>query len=74
MPQDRPVSLADDIESLVRRRPNLTERQIAEALFANGYQQRVNPTCRQLVAERRITRFGAGGIDDPFRYASLSSL
>jgi hypothetical protein len=34
----------------------------------NGYQQRVNSTCRRLVEEGIIVRQGRGGPGDPFTY------
>lgn len=65
----RGMTVADDIESLIRRKPGLSEIEIAEALFgASAYQQRVNSTCRRLIAEGRIARSGDGGIAEPFRY------
>lgn len=62
------MALADDIEDLIKRRPGLTEAGIADELFANPYQQRVNSTCRRMVREGRIRREGKGGPADPYRY------
>lgn len=63
------MALADDIEALVKRRPGLTEAEIAQHLFgAEGYQQRVNQTCRRLVAQNRVVRRNQGGPGDPFAY------
>jgi hypothetical protein len=62
------MALADDIEALVKRRPGLTEAEIADELFAHPYQQRVNPTCRRLISEARLRRTGRGGSADPYRY------
>lgn len=62
------MTMADRIEDLVRHRPGLTEAQIADELFSNAYQQRVNSTCRRLVRETRLRREGRGGVGDPFRY------
>jgi hypothetical protein len=43
---------------------------IYEVIFGrdNAYQQRVNSTCRRLVAEGKIVRKGNGGASDPFTY------
>ena len=62
------MSMADDIEDLIRHRPMLTEIEIADELFVHPYQQRVNSTCRRLIREGRIKRHGRGGSADPFRY------
>lgn len=63
------MTIADDILLLVTARPGLTEAQIAGRLFGrDGYQQRVNSTCRRLVREYRIERRGNGGPGDPFTY------
>jgi hypothetical protein len=62
------MTVTDKIDTLVRRRGGLTEGEIADELFANGYQQRVNPSCRRLVKESRLRREGRGGPSDPYRY------
>lgn len=63
------ATVAERIEAAIRRRPGLTESRIAELLFGSeAYQQRVNSTCRRLVKEGRLQRFGRGGGLDPFTY------
>jgi hypothetical protein len=63
------MTLADDILSLVTRKPGLSEVEIARHLFGRlGYQQRVNSTCRKLAHEDRIERRGNGGPGLPFIY------
>ena len=63
------MTVSNDIELLVSRKPGLTEARLAEHLFGrDGYQQRVNSTCRQLVREGRVERHGNGGPSDPFTY------
>lgn len=62
------MSIADQTETLIRQRSGLTEAQIADELFSNGYQQRVNSSCRRLLRESRVRREGKGGRADPFRY------
>lgn len=63
------MTVADDIEDLVRRRPGCTEAEMAAQLFPDdAYEQRVNSTCRRLVKEGRLQRQGLGGNGDPFRY------
>ncbi len=62
------MALADDILDLVGHRPGLTEMQIADELFSNPYQQRVNSTCRRLIVEGALRRQGRGGKADPYRY------
>ena len=61
------MKLADEILSLVTRKPGLSEVEIAKHLFGRlGYQQRVNSTCRKLAHEDRIERCGNGGPGHPF--------
>ena len=63
------MTLADDILSLVTRKPGLTGAEIAKHFFGRlGYQQRVNSTCRRLAHEDRIERRGNGGPGHPFIY------
>ena len=63
------MTLADDILSLVTRKPGLTEAEIAKHLFGRlGYQQRVNSTCRRLFREGHLERHGTGGPGHPFTY------
>ena len=63
------MTVADDILTLVKRRPDLTEAEIAVNLFgSDGYQQRVNSTCRRLLKERRVERRGKGGPGAPYTY------
>ena len=59
----------EEILALVKRRPGITEPQMAANLFpGNDYQQRVNSTCRRLRAEGLIHRRGDGGAGAPFKY------
>jgi hypothetical protein len=64
------VSIADEILDEVRRKPGLTEYEIAVLIFGrrNGYQQRVNADCRKLVKQGWLIRDGKGGPTDPFKY------
>jgi len=63
------MALADEIEKLVRRKPGLTQMDLARMLHGRaGYKQQVNLTCRRLVAEGRLERKGRGGWGDPFTY------
>jgi hypothetical protein len=65
------MTVADDIELLVGRKPGLTEAELAQHLFGReGYQQRVNSNCRRLIKQGRIERHGDGGPGDPFTYRS----
>jgi hypothetical protein len=64
------MTVADDIMHEVRRKAGRTEDELAALIFGrdNGYQQRVNSTCRRLVTERKLVRRGKGGQADPFTY------
>jgi len=63
------MTVADDIEALVKRKPGLTEAEIVTALFGSDeYQQRVNPLCRRLAKEGRVERRGRGGTGEPSTY------
>jgi hypothetical protein len=63
------LALADDIELLVSRRPDLTELALAKFLFGRtGYQQQVNSTCRHLFREGPVERHRTGGPGHPFTY------
>ena len=63
-------SAAERIIEQVARSADLTEYELAVLLFGKeGYQQRVNSTCRCLVAGGTLIRRGQGWPLDPFRYA-----
>jgi hypothetical protein len=63
------MTVKSQVFNLIVSRSGLTEAEIAERLFGNaGYQQRVNPVCRELVREYRVERLGTGGPGEPFRY------
>jgi hypothetical protein len=67
--KERPRTTADRILDVVRRRPGLTELEIAKALYGeNAKQQQVNPDCRYLWESGAIERLGVGGPGDPFVY------
>ena len=61
------MTLADDIDQLVLRRPGLTELALAKSLFGRmDYQQRVNLTCQHLFRDGNVERHGTGGPGHPF--------
>lgn len=63
------MTLRQKIYELVARQPGLTEAEMACAIFGDdGYQQRVNSTCRRMIAAGEIERHGEGGPSDPFTY------
>jgi hypothetical protein len=64
------MTVADDIMHEVRRKSGRTEDELAALIFGrdNAYQQRVNSTCRKLVADGKLVRRGNGGYSDPFTY------
>lgn len=60
---------ADRVLDLVKRRPGLTELEIARALHGpSAVQQQVNKECRKLVKGGQIIRRGHGGAADPFTH------
>jgi hypothetical protein len=64
---DPPV-VAQAVEVIVRHRPGITEKELAEAIFGRGgYPQRVNSECRWLISlgyikrdKSRPARYSAG--------------
>jgi len=63
------MTVSEKMVRAVREQPGLTERQLADRLFGeNAAIQRVNPTCRKLVAQGLLLRNGNGWRADPFRY------
>jgi hypothetical protein len=70
------MTVADDIIHEVRRKAGRTEDELAALIFGrdNAYQQRVNSTCRRLVAEGKILRKGKGGQNEPFTYHLLGTI
>ena len=60
----------DRVRELISDRKGLTAKELSEEIFGNkeGYQQRVNPHCIDLVNEGVVERRGEGGPRDPFRY------
>jgi hypothetical protein len=66
------MGLANDLERLIARMPGLTEAQLAKMIYGkDGYQQKVNSACRQLVHAGRVERRGKGYALDPFTYHRL---
>jgi predicted transcriptional regulator len=54
---------------LICKRPGMTEREIAKALYGkDAVQQMVNPDCRMLVSLGLVERGGVGGPGDPYVY------
>ena len=49
------VTVAFRIEELIADEPGMTEAQLAQTIFSDeGYQQRVNSTCRRLITAGKI--------------------
>lgn len=62
-------TVEERIRDSIAERPGLTEAQLARAIFGqDGYQQRVNSTCRLMLARGEVERRGKGGPSDPFTY------
>jgi len=60
---------ADDILSLVTRKPGLTEAEMPSiSLAVSAISSEVNSTCRRLIREYRVERRGNGGPGHPFSY------
>jgi hypothetical protein len=63
------ATVNDRIKERIAERPGLTEAELAQAIFGmDGYQQRVNSTCRLMIAKGEIERHGKGGPSDPYTY------
>ena len=61
--------IATRIVDLVRRRPGMTELEIAKAIYGPAaVQQQVNQHCRSLLKQGQVERNGSGGQADPFIY------
>jgi len=59
------------VVDIVRRRPGMTELEIAKAIYGpRAVQQQVNAECRRLVNLGLVERRGLGGAGDPFTYRS----
>ncbi len=68
----RQSGVAARVLELIRRRPGMTELEIAQAIYGPSAQQpQLNPICRKLVAERLVERRGRGH-SDPFIYYPLA--
>jgi hypothetical protein len=64
-----PTNATDRVLNIVRRRPGMTELEIAKAMYgSNAIQQQVNVECRLLVKLGLVDRMGVGGRGDPFTY------
>lgn len=67
--QSQASEVAQRIVDLVRKRPGMTELEIAKAIHGpSAVQQQVNQQCRALVKAGHLVRQGAGGASDPFVY------
>jgi hypothetical protein len=60
---------ANRIIEVIRKRPGMTELEIAKVIYGPGaVQQQVNQRCRSLLKQGRVERSGTGGQTDPFTY------
>jgi hypothetical protein len=65
----RQSGIESKILDVVRRRPGMTELEIAKALHGpSAVQQQVNSQCRALLKQGKIGRRGSGGAGDPYTY------
>src|SRR5205823_1718574 len=65
----RAASVGYQIVDIVRRRPGLTELEIAKLLYGrDAVQQQVNADCRSLIELGIVERRGEGGRIDPYTY------
>lgn len=65
----RRSGIANHILELVKRRPRMTELEIAKAIHGPGaVQQQVNQHCRALLKSGQLERRGSGGPSDPYTY------
>lgn len=70
--QPKKPTAAFRVEELIRKRPRMTEAEIAKALFgAAAYQQKVNGVCRALISKGLVKRLGSGGAGDPYVYVGV---
>jgi hypothetical protein len=71
-PQPKKPTAAFRVEELIRKRPRMTEAEIAKVLFgAAAYQQKVNGVCRELISKGLVKRLGSGGTGDPYVYVAV---
>lgn len=69
----REGTLATRILDLVKRRPGMTELEIAKAIYGpTAVQPQVNQDCRLLVSSGALERRGSGGRADPYVYHTKS--
>ena len=67
--KSRATNSTDRVLNIIRRRPGMTELDIAKAMYgASAVQQDVNPDCRLLLKLKLVERCGLGGKGDPFTY------
>jgi hypothetical protein len=61
--------VAQQVLEAVRRRPGMTELEIAKGIFGPAaVQPQVNPHCRKLLERGLVERKGGGGPGDPYVY------
>lgn len=69
LPSTKGDTAGGRVLELVKRRPGMTELELAKSLYGpSAVQQRVNQECRKLLNGGLITRRGRGGSADPFTY------
>lgn len=65
----RQTNVRARILDYVRRRPGMTELELAKAIYGqSAAQQQANAHCRALLAQGLVERRGSGGREDPFIY------
>ena len=63
----RTTNATDRVLDIVKRRPGMTELEIAKAMYGpSAVQQNVNQECRLLIKLGLVDRLGVGGRGDPY--------
>ncbi len=66
------MTVDDRVLDAISKQPYQTELQLSQSIFGKeGYQQKVNPSCRRLLKKHLIKRIGKGGVGEPFTYDLL---
>ena len=68
------MSITEQVKQIIRQNPGLTATQLTRIMRGHdGYQERIDPTLRDLLEQGHIQRRGTGGPGSPYTYYTVNT-